>query len=96
MIRYLQEELVNYLWVFSPPFEAIYACTRQHFYNIISGLKQVIPYIKSKMKVINLMHAFYHLLQQANLLLEVSNILHWKTLNQNGAFELINLQKKYK
>ena len=87
MIRYLKEEL-NYLFFFSPPFEALYACTRQHCTNIISGLKQVIPYIKSKMKVINLMHAFYHLLQQANLLLEVSNILHWKPLIEMGLFNL--------
>ena len=49
-------------------------------------------YIKSEMKVINLMHAFNHLLQQANLLLEVSNIL--QTLH-NGkpslTMELLNL-----
>ena len=50
----------------------------------------VIPYIKSEMKVINLMLAFNHLLQQASLKLEVSNILP-KLHNWKPAFDLINL-----
>ena len=76
----------------------INACTRQHFSNIISCLKQVIPYIKSKMKVINLINAC--ILSSATAgkpitgsfkhtsLLEVSNTLHWKPLIEMGLLNL--------
>ena len=61
---------------------------------IIACLKQVIPYIKSEMKVINLMHAFNHLGKPTCItgsFKHTSNTSQSETLNRNGAFELINL-----
>ena len=59
---------------------------------IIACLKQVIPYIKSEMKVINLMHAFNHLGKPiTGGFKHTFNASQLETLNRNGAFELINL-----
>ena len=69
---------------------------RQHSINIISRLKQVIPYIKSKMKAINLMHAMLLPTTAGGKPItgsfkHISNTSQLETLNRNGAFELINL-----
>ena len=59
---------------------------------IIACLKQVIPYIKSEMKVINLMHAFNHLGKPiTGSFKHTSNTSQLETLNRNGAFVLKNL-----
>ena len=59
---------------------------------IIACLKQVIPYIKSEMKVINLMHAFNHLGKPVTgSFKHTSYTAQLETHNRNGAFELINL-----
>ena len=59
---------------------------------IIACLKHVIPYIKSEMKVINLMHAFNHLGKPiTGSFKHTSNTSQLETHNRNGAFQLINL-----
>ena len=44
-----------------------YMHVRDSIYHYIIACLKVIPYIKSEMKVINLICAFNHLLQQASL-----------------------------